>query len=121
MEIALWVVSAILAVIYVLAGATKAFRPRAVLIPRMPWASDFSDLTVKLIGIAEMLGALGLVLPRLTGVATELTPLAATGLVIVQVLAIGVHVRRGETGMLPLNVGLLAGALFVAIIRFTQL
>ena len=65
-----------------------------------------------------MLGAIGLILPQATGIAPILTPIAALGLVAVQVGAITVHVRRKETKVLPVNIVLLLLALFVAIGRF---
>ena len=69
----------------------------------------------------EILGAIGLILPWLTGIAPVLTPLAAIGLVIVQALAIVVHLRRNEAKVIPVNLILLLLALFVAIVRFTAL
>ncbi len=101
-----------------MAGVIKTSRPRAGLAEQMPWTEDFSDGTVKLIGSMELLGAIGLVLPWATGIATVLTPLAATGLVVIQVLASVVHLRRGEAKALPVNAVLLLLALFVAIGRF---
>lgn len=80
----------------------------------MAWATDYSAGTIKLIGLVEILGALGLVLPAATGVATILTLPAATGLAVVMIGAIVVHLRRGEGQMVGINVILLALALFVA-------
>lgn len=118
MDIALWIVTGILALMYLAAGIMKTFRPREALKPMLPWVEDYSGGTVKFIGIVEILGAIGLVLPWLTGVAPVLTPLAAAGLVIVQILAIIVHLRRGEPKVLGFNIVLLLAALFVAIFRF---
>ena len=117
-NVALWVVQGLLAAVYLAAGVIKTSRPRASLAEMLPWTEDLSDGTVKLIGSAELLGAIGLVLPWAIGIATVLTPLAATGLVVIQVLACVTHVRRGEAKVLPLNIVLLLLALFVAIGRF---
>lgn len=84
----------------------------------MGWTADFSGAAVKAIGAVEILGALGLVLPRALDVAPVLTPLAATGLAVVQAAAIVVHVRRKEPKALPMNVVLLVPAVFVAAGRF---
>jgi hypothetical protein len=73
---------------------------------------------VRFIGLVEIAGAVGLVLPQATGTLPILTPIAATGLVVLQVLAIAVHVRRGETSQLGINVVLLLLAAFVAVGRF---
>lgn len=121
MQITLWIISGILAALYLSAGIMKTFRPRASLAESLPWTVAYSDGTVKSIGIAELLGAVGLILPWLTGIATILTPLAATGLVVVQVLAIIVHIRRGEQKVLPFNLALLLAALFIAVFRFMGL
>jgi DoxX-like family len=102
-------------------GCGKSLRPKATLQQSLPWVEDYQPGTVKLIGITEFLGALGLILPWATGIAPVLTPLAATGLVIVQALAIRVHIRRKEQSSLPLNAALLLGAAFVAVTRFASL
>ena len=121
MDIALWIVSGVLAAAYVVAGANKALRPKRQLAATLPWTEDFSNATVTFIGVVEVLGGIGLVLPWLTGIAPALTPIAATGLVLVQLLAMVVHVRRKEPGALPINLVLLLAALFVAIFRFGAL
>lgn len=121
MNIALWIVTGVLAAMYLMAGLLKAISAKEKLAGSLPWVEDYRSGTVKFIGIAEILGALGLVLPWLTGIAPPLTPLAAVGLVVVQVLAISVHVRRGEQKVLAFNILLLVAALFVAILRFAQL
>ena len=120
MDIALWIVSGLLALAYVSAGAMKALRPQDKL-TALPWTQDYSAGTVKFIGVAEFLGGVGLILPWLTGIAPVLTPLAASGLAVVQLLAMAHHVRHHEASALPINVVLLLGALFVAIFRFAAL
>ena len=125
MNVAVWIVSGVLAALYLMAAATKGTQPLAKLRTSMPWTEDFSLPVVRFIALAEALGALGLVLPKLTGVIDEragvdgtLTGLAATGLVIIQALAIPTHVRRGEIKVTPLNFALLLAAAFVAAGRF---
>ena len=121
MNIALWIIAGLLAAAFLGAGVTKLTQPKEKLQANMPWVEDYSARTVRLIGVAEVLGALGLILPQATGIAPILTPIAATGLVIVQALAIRTHARRGETQVLPANIALLLLALFVAIGRFAGL
>lgn len=119
MNIALWIVTALLALAFLAAGAMKLAQPRTKLAASgMAWTTDSSDGAVKAVGALEVLGALGLVLPAALGVATVLTPLAALGLALVMVGAVVVHVRRGETKALgaPVVLGLLA--LLVAVLRF---
>jgi hypothetical protein len=115
MNIALWGVQILLAAVYLAAGAMKLLRPRQQLLAQMPWAEGFTDAQFKRIGAVEVLGAIGLVLPWVTGIAPWLTPLAALGLTIVQLMAMRVHARRNEP--VVANLVLLALALFVAVGR----
>jgi len=109
-----WVASALLALAYGMAGAMKAFRPIPDLAKMMVWPGDVPPALVRFVGVAEIAGALGVVLPVLTFILAWLTPLAAAGLSLVQILAIGFHGRRGETARsLPINLILLALSLFV--------
>lgn len=118
MDIALWSVQVLLAVIFVVAGIVKATRPRSELLERLPYVEDFSHSTIRAIGVAELFGAAGLILPEVTGIAPMLTPLAASGLAIIMLLAIPVHARRGETSGAVVAGLLLAGTIFVAWGRF---
>jgi len=119
MNTVLWIVQILLALAFGMAGFMKATRPIETMVSRMAWAADYSPRTIKLIGVVEILGALGLILPQLTGIAPILTPLAAIGLAIVMVLAIGVHLRRREFPVILFNVILLALSVFVAWGRLT--
>src|SRR5690606_2505376 len=115
---ALWIAQISLTVAFVGAGLLKVTRSKESLRISLPWVDDFSQPTVRLIGVAELVGALGLVLPAVTGIATVLTPLAAAGLALVMVGAIVVHARRGETQLIVVNTTLLALSLLVAWGRF---
>lgn len=125
MLIAVWIVSGILAALYLAAGLMKSLRPKSALEPMIPWTEDYSAAGVKLIGLAEVLGALGLLAPLAGGLVPALAPIlpsvagaAAVGLALVQLLAIPMHLRRGERQSLPVNAILAAAAIFVAITRF---
>jgi hypothetical protein len=109
----LWAAAGLLAVAYLMAGGMKATQPIDKLAGQMKWPADLPRLT-RFVGWAEVLGAIGLILPLLTGILVWLTPLAALCLVLVQVLAIGFHLRRGEPQILPANLVLLLLAAFVA-------
>jgi uncharacterized membrane protein len=85
----------------------------------MAWVDDYSGGHIKTIGVVEILGALGLILPGITGIAPILVPVAATGLAIVMVLAAIMHLRRGDGfGAVVPNIVLFALAVFVAWGRF---
>lgn len=112
MTVAFWVVAGFLAVFYAYSGGNKVVRSRDALRPMMAWVDAMPFGLVRTIGTLEVLGALGLVLPALTGIAPWLAVAAAVGLVLVQVGALTLHLRRGETKVIGLNVALLvlAGA-----------
>lgn len=114
MKIALWIVQSLLAFAFVMAGSMKAFTPYDQLAAQMPWVTAVPAWLPKFIGIAEMAGAAGLILPALTRIKPTLTPLAAGSLATVMLLAAGMHAVRGELGMLGPNLVLMSLALFVA-------
>jgi uncharacterized membrane protein YphA (DoxX/SURF4 family) len=118
MNVFLWIVQAVLAAMFVMAGLMKATQPKEKLAPKLPWVEDFSPGTVRFIGVVELLGGLGLILPAATGIAPILTPIAATGLAITMVLAAATHIRRREPSAVAFNAILFALAVFVAWGRF---
>ena len=117
MNVILWIDQGLLAVVYLLAGAPKASWPIATLSKRVSWIGTVPAGLVRFIGVAEMLGAIGLILPLLTGILPWLTVAAAIGLIALQVCAAFFHVSRGEWKALPANAVLLLLALFVVIGR----
>ena len=121
MDGGLWIAAITLAIGLGVSGLVKAITGREKLManPRMAWVENFSDPAIRTIGGLEFLGALGLILPAVTGIAPILVPLAAVGLAITMFGAIVVHVRRGD-GTLSVVVPLVLGltAIFVAWGRF---
>ena len=108
MLIAYWIVAGILAFVYLLVGGTKIVRSRAQLDESgMHWVRGANPAVVKLVGLVEILGAIGLILPPLMNTAVLLAPLAAIGLVLVQAVAIGVHMQMKDAKSLPINIALL--------------
>lgn len=119
MNVFLWVLQILLAVVFLGAGVMKLVRPKSALEPQMGWVADYSDGAVKGIGAVEVLAAVGLVLPWATGIAPVLTPLAALGLVLVMIGAAVVHGKRGEVvPFVIVNAVLLVLAAVVAWGRF---
>lgn len=118
MDTVLWVVQVLLALAFLLAGFGKATQPYEKLGQQMAWVRRFSPGTVRLIGVVEVLGAIGLIVPALTGILPVLTPVAAVGLVLVMLGAMVTHARAGENPMIVANLVLLALAAFVAYGRF---
>ena len=111
MLIALWIVNALLALAFGAAGAMKLLKPKADIVAGgMGWAENFHPVAIKLIGAAELLGVVGLIVPLATGIAPILTPIAATALAVVMVSAIVVHTRRKESFMPSFVLGVVAAA-----------
>jgi uncharacterized membrane protein YphA (DoxX/SURF4 family) len=121
MLIAVWIVSGLLALAYLVAGGTKVFTGYDKIQDRMTWTSHAKPWHVKVVGVLEILGAIGLIVPILTGILPILAPIAASGLALLQVVAIVIHFRIGEGKKIGGNVVLLLLALFVAIVRFAGL
>lgn len=114
LNVTLWIVQVLLASLYGLAGAMKATQPIAVLAEKLVWPGALPPPLVRFIGVSELLGSAGLILPALTRNRPGLTPLAALGLAVVMCLAIPFHLSRGELFAIPMvgTLGLLAA--FVA-------
>jgi uncharacterized membrane protein len=117
-NVVLWILQWVLAVAFAVAGVLKSTQPKEKLAPQMPWVEDFSPATVRFIGVVEFLGALGLVLPALTGIAPILTPLAAAGIAVIMLLAAVVHARRKEPSGIAVTAVILVLAAIVAWGRF---
>lgn len=118
MNIALWIVQALLAALYGGAGVMKTYRTDKAK-EQLSWAENRSNGFVRFVGVSELLGALGLILPILTGILAWLTPIAAIGLSLIQILAIlSEHLPKKEYNVLPVNAVLLALSLFVVIGRW---
>ncbi|HEV2237043.1 MAG TPA: DoxX family protein [Ktedonobacterales bacterium] len=113
MNIVLWIVQGLLALLYLAIGAVKASQPIPRLSKRLPWVTALPPAQVRAIGVAEALGGIGIVLPLATGILPWLTPTAAGGLVIIQVAAAVFHTARGEYATLRGNIVLLILAAFV--------
>ncbi|MFD7554513.1 DoxX family protein [Streptomyces sp. NPDC059835] len=96
MNIAYWIVAGMLALFYFYAGTLKVIRGRDELRPMMAWVDRVPLPALRALGAVEILGATGLVLPPLTGIAPSLAPAAAIGFVILQIGAISVHLSGGD-------------------------
>ncbi|MFJ9123964.1 DoxX family protein [Streptomyces sp. NPDC102340] len=113
MKLAYWIVAGLLALFYVYSGGLKVVRSREQLRPMMAWVDSTPMGAVRAIGALELLGALGLVLPPLAGIAPWLALVAAIGFVVLQIGATWLHLRRGER-QVALN-GVLLGASAVVV------
>lgn len=119
MNLALWIAASLLAFVFVASGISKVALPREALIAKgYAWVEDFSPLQVKLIGVTETLGGVGLVVPPAVGILTVLSPIAATGLALFMTGAVIVHIRREEMNYLPGPIVLAVLPTALAVLRF---
>lgn len=129
MNPALWIVAGLLAVVFLVSGSTKLFLSQENLdglLQRLgpaaqatgEWTRDFSPGALKTIGVLELLGAAGLILPAVLDIAPVLLPLAASGAVVLFVGAVIMRLRRGERATIVVDLFYLALAAFVASGRF---
>lgn len=107
MKIAYWIIAGLLGLFYLYAGGKKVAQSKEQLAPMMGWVDTVPMRLVRLIGVIEVLGVAGLILPPLTGIAPALAVVAALGFLVLQVLATGMHLSRGESKDTGLNLALI--------------
>jgi hypothetical protein len=122
MNVALWIVAGVLAVVFLTSSISKLFVPKEKLAGTMgslsQWVEDFSPGALKAIGVVEFLGAVGLILPAVLNIAPVLVPVAACGAVLLFAGAAITRLRRGERATIAGDLIYLALAAFVASGRF---
>ena len=118
MNVALWIVQILLALMFLFHGYTMWFPSESLSQGGMAYIFAIPPTFRRLIGTAELLAAVGLILPALTGILPVLTPLAAVGLVVLMLSAAIFHIPRREYPNVAFNLILLALAAFVAYGRF---
>jgi hypothetical protein len=118
LRIGLWVVQGLLALVFAMSGGMKLAVPYSELLKQGLWVQSVPEGLVKVIGVAEVSGALGLILPAATRIKPILTPIAAVGFVVIMVLASGLHLSLGEPPIVQVILGGLAA--FVAWGRFRK-
>jgi len=119
--IAVGIVSGLLAFAFIAGGLVRLVVPadRYGTWPNQQWILAVPRAGVVAISVAEILGALGLVLPALTGIAPILSPIAAVALALIMVGALVFHIRRNERPNIPVAIVLIVLLAFVAIARFS--
>jgi len=118
----LWAAQIMLALVFGAAGVMKTTSAIPELAAMMTWPGHVPAWLVRFIGAAELAGALGMILPAITRIQPNLTPLAAAGFAVIQLLAIPVHISQGDIVMVgPINVILLGLSLFVIWGRYRKL
>lgn len=121
MDVALWIIAGVLALAFAIGGATQILLTKeryGALAGSQRWAEDFGPGHIKAIGTIKILGAAGLIVPPLVGIAVVLSPLAACGLMLVMAGAATTRFRRSEWGLMGGDVAFLAVFAFLAWGRF---
>lgn len=113
LNIILWVAQALLALSMLWAAGMKLFQPTAKLAEMWPWVADHPVL-VKLTGIIDLIGGVGLIFPALFRIQPQLTVYAAYGTIALMVAASVFHISRGEASLIGINVFFAALAAFIA-------
>ncbi|BEV08641.1 DoxX family protein [Methylophilus sp. DW102] len=113
LRIGLWVAQVAAFGIYVFSGITKFTTPIPELSQMMPWTGQYSENFVRFIGLVDLAGGIGILLPSLTRILPKLTVLAALGCTVLQILAIAFHASRDEFMVLPFNAVLISLSIFV--------
>ena len=118
MSALLWVLQIVLALVFLPLGLLALGGSRERVLRVAPWVEDFPEPVVRVVGVLEILGGLGVVLPAVLGVWTLLVPVAATGLGLLMIGVIVEHLMRGELNRISAPAALLVAATAVAIGRF---
>ena len=120
LHITLWIAQVLLAAMFLMSGFMKLAQPIDQLSKMLPWAAQVPEALVRFIGAAEVLGALGLILPSLLRIKPQLTAWAAIGIAVIMLLATFFHISRGENGAIGMNLVLALLAAFIAWGRFKK-
>lgn len=115
MAIALWIIQGLLGLAFLAAGVMKTFMPLEKLKPNMAWVDSVPPWLVRFIGIAEILGGIGLILPKLTNILPQLTIAAALGLALAMLSAVVFHIARKEYTVIAPSLILLLLSAFIAV------
>jgi len=122
MNITLWVGQALLAVVFAVSGALKSTQSRDRMIETGQTAAKIMPLSVmRVAGVSELVGVLGVILPWATGIARVLTPVAAAGFAVIMVLAAVIHARLREPRAVATNAAIFVVAVLVSWGRFADL
>jgi putative oxidoreductase len=113
MNIALWIVQVLVALVFFVVGFMKAFLPLETLAETFQWVPSFPSAFVRFLGICEMLGAIGMVLPPLAHILPWLASAAAGGFILTAGGGTVVHLSRREYSVISVNIVLIIFSLFI--------
>ncbi len=122
MNTLLWCCQALLAIAFGYSGINKAILSEQKLVAKgQTGVAGLSPMLIRSIGIAEILGAMGIILPWWLNIAPVLTPISAICFAVIMIFAAPIHYKRKEPGNVGTNIGLLLVSIFVAYGRFASL
>lgn len=114
LHVVLWIVQVLLAAVFAMGGVVRTTLPIAELAKQLPWAAALPEPLVRSIGVAELAGALGMILPAATRILPALTGSAGVGMAVVMAVSLALHLSRGEMNGAPVYVTFGSLAAFVA-------
>ena len=114
LHIALWIAQIILGGMFIMAGMMKSTQPIVDLSKSVPWTANVPLALVRFIGVSELLGGIGLILPSLLRIKPILTTIAAIGILLIMVFAMVYHIVNGETNVIGINIAFGLVAAFIA-------
>ena len=114
LHITLWIAQIVLGGMFIMAGMMKSTQPIVDLSKSVPWTANVPLGLVRFIGVSELLGGIGLILPSLLRIKPILTPIAAIGILLIMVFALVYHVMNGETNVIGINIAFGLVAAFIA-------
>jgi uncharacterized membrane protein YphA (DoxX/SURF4 family) len=121
MNTAIWICQLFLAIIFLYSGVAKSTQSERWLVAHKQTGVEGLAITfIRFIGISEILGSIGILVPSFTGIMPILTPVTAVCFAVIMVFAARIHYRRNEMQSVALNIFILCMSLFVAFERFTM-
>jgi len=119
LNVVLWTAQILLALFF-MSGTVMKFMPIQKISAIMPWMGQLPPLEVRLLGVVDLLGALGLILPAALKIRPMLTPWAAIGIIVLMICATIFHISRGEASVIGVNIVVIIVAIFIAWGRFKK-
>jgi DoxX-like family len=121
LNITLWIVQGLTAALMLMSAFMKIATPISELSVKWKWTGELPETVVRLLGVLDLLGGIGIILPALLKIKPSLTPLAALGVVLLMISASVFHISRGEASVIGFNIILMLLASFIAWGRYKKL
>jgi putative oxidoreductase len=120
LNITLWIVQGLTATLMLMSAYMKIATPILELSSKWKWTGELPETVVRLLGVIDLLGGIGIILPALLRIKPSLTPLAAVGIILLMISASVFHISRGESSVIGFNIMIMLLASFVAWGRYKK-